>query len=286
MLSCAFDVACAYGVRVEHRIDGGLLNIRRFGARTLVCETTICMLLFADDCALFSHSADELQHMTSALATTAAKFGLTINTNKTVCLFQHSPEMQSSILLRISIGAEVLETTSRSCYLRSMMSTDEHLHIELRIRVSKAASAFGKLEYRVWNNHQLTIGTKLMVYKSTMPSVLLYGSETWTMYRRDVRYLERFHQQCLRRILCIIWGDRVADTEVLRRSGMYTVDGILFLRHLRWLGLVTRMYSTRIPKQLLYIQLSIGKRHAWKSKLCYQDITKVSLSGSNLDCRS
>ncbi|CAI2737188.1 unnamed protein product, partial [Dicrocoelium dendriticum] len=36
MLSCAFDAACAYGVRVEHRIDGGLLNIRRFGARTLV----------------------------------------------------------------------------------------------------------------------------------------------------------------------------------------------------------------------------------------------------------
>ncbi|CAH8492886.1 unnamed protein product [Dicrocoelium dendriticum] len=286
MLSCAFDAACAYGVRVEHRIDGGLLNIRRFGARTLVCETTIRMLLFADDCALFSHSADELQNMTSALASTEDKFGLTINTSKTVRLFQPSPEVQSSILPQISIGAEVLETTSRFCYLGSVMSTDQQLHVELRIRVSKAAVAFGKLEYRVWNNHQLSIGTKLMVYKSMVLSVLLYGSETWTMYRRDVRYLERFHQQCLRRILRIGWGARVADTEVLRRSGMYAVDGILLLRHLRWLGHVSRMDSTRIAKQRLYGQVSIGKRQAGKAKLCYQDMIKVSLTRSNLDCRS
>ncbi|CAH8590987.1 unnamed protein product [Dicrocoelium dendriticum] len=203
MLSCAFEATCAYGVCVEHCIDCGLLNIRRFDARTLFCDTTIRMLLFADDCVLFAHSADELQHMTSALVSTASKFGLTINTSKTVCLFQPSPEVQSSILPRISIGAQVLETTSRFSYLGQVMSTDKQLHVELRIRVSKAAAAFGKLEYRVWNNHHLTIDTKLMVYKSMVLSVLLYGSVTWTMYRRDVRYLERFHQQCLRRILRI-----------------------------------------------------------------------------------
>ncbi|CAH8611136.1 unnamed protein product [Dicrocoelium dendriticum] len=166
MLSCAFDAACAYGVRVEHRIDGGLLNVRRFGARTLVCDTAIRMLLFADDCALFSHSADELQYMTSVLASTSAKFALIINTSETVCLFQPSPEVQSTMLPQISIDDEVLETTSRFCYLGSVMSTDPQLHSELRIRVSKAAAAFGKQEYRVGNNHQLTVGTKVMVYKS------------------------------------------------------------------------------------------------------------------------
>ncbi|CAH8545550.1 unnamed protein product [Dicrocoelium dendriticum] len=235
MMSCAFEATCAYGVRVEPRIDGESPNIRRFGARTLVCETTIRMLLFTDDCALFAHSADELHHMTSALASTAANFGLTINTSQTVCHFQPSPEVQSSLLPRISIGAEVLDTISRFCYLGSVMLTGQQMHSELRIGVSNAAAALGKLEYGVWNNHQHTVGTKMMVHKSIVLSVILYGSERWTTYRPDVQYLERFHQQCLRRILRIGWGYRVADTVVLRRSGMYAVDCILLLRHLRWL---------------------------------------------------
>ncbi|CAI2739083.1 unnamed protein product, partial [Dicrocoelium dendriticum] len=67
---------------------------------------------------------------------------------------------------------------------------------------------------------------------------------------------------------------------------MYAVYCILLLRHLRWLGHVSRMDSTRIPKQLLYGQLSIGKRHVGKPKLRYQDMIKVSLTRSNLDCRS
>ncbi|CAH8670144.1 unnamed protein product [Dicrocoelium dendriticum] len=161
MMSFTFEADCTYEVRVEHHIDGGLLNIRRSCARTLVCETTIRMSLFADDGALFAHSADELQHRIIVVDLTAANFGLTINRSQTVCLFQPSADLQSSILPRISMGAELLETTSRFCYLGSLMSTDQQLHIDLRIRVSKAAAALGKLEYRVWNNHQLTVDTKL-----------------------------------------------------------------------------------------------------------------------------
>ena len=47
---------CDTGVRMEYRTDGGLLNIRRFGAKTKVYETIIRCLLYADDCALFAHS--------------------------------------------------------------------------------------------------------------------------------------------------------------------------------------------------------------------------------------
>ncbi|CAH8563586.1 unnamed protein product [Dicrocoelium dendriticum] len=46
------------------------------------------------------------------------------------------------------------------------------------------------------------------------------------------------------------------------------------------------MDPTRIPKQLLDSQLIIGKQHVGKPKLRYQDMIKVSLSHSNLDCRS
>ncbi|CAH8655292.1 unnamed protein product [Dicrocoelium dendriticum] len=281
-MSCAFNT-CEYGVHLEHRMDGGLLNIRRFGSRSLVRETTIRMLLFADDCALFAHTEEELQCMTTILASTATKFGLSINTGKTVCLFQPAPGVQPVCGPEIRIVDEVLQNTSAFCYLGSTLSSDLRITNELRARVAKASAAFGKLEHRVWKNHHLTVRTKVMVYKSMVLSVLIYGSETWTLYRKDIRFLERFHQQCLRRILRIQWWDNVPDTDVIRRSEVYTIDYMLLLRHLRWLGHVRRMDATRIPKQLLYGQLIAGGRNAGKPKLRYQDNIKVSLSRLSID---
>ncbi|CAI2738496.1 unnamed protein product [Dicrocoelium dendriticum] len=73
----------------------------------------------------------------------------------------------------------------------SVFSTYLQMMNELRIRVSKTAAACEKLKHKVWNNHQLTITTKLMVYKSMVLSILLQGCETWRrLYRKAVRNLE------------------------------------------------------------------------------------------------
>lgn len=44
------------GVQVEYRMNDTLLNVRRFGSTSLLRRSFICMLLFADNCALFTHS--------------------------------------------------------------------------------------------------------------------------------------------------------------------------------------------------------------------------------------
>ena len=45
-------------------------------------------LLFADDCALVSHSAEEMQKIVDAFSDTSKKFGLKINIKKTEVLYQ------------------------------------------------------------------------------------------------------------------------------------------------------------------------------------------------------
>jgi len=47
--------------------------------------------------------------------------------------------------------------------------------------------------------------TALQVYNALVISVLLYGSETWTLLEADERWLEAFHMNCQRRILGIRW---------------------------------------------------------------------------------
>ncbi|KAA3670290.1 uncharacterized protein DEA37_0004806, partial [Paragonimus westermani] len=287
MVTVAFQNSGEDGVEVEYRTDGRLLNIRRFGASTRLQTSRMRMLLFADDSALLAHSEEELQRLATAFASAASKFGLDINTGKTYSFFQPSPGGGAACVPppEIRIAGDTVNGCGDFCYLGSNLSTDLSVDRELRARVAKASAAFGRLERRVWKNHSLKMATKLCVYRSMVLSILLYGSETWTLYQRNVSYLSRFHVQCLRRILGIRWSDMIPNTEVLRRADMDGMEAMLMLNQLRWLGHVRRMGDDRIPKQLLYGQVKSGKRNPGGQKRRYQDVVQVSLSRCNIDFR-
>jgi len=55
---------------------------------------------------------------------------------------------------------------------------------------------------------------KIGLYNALVISVLLYGSETWTLLKADERRLEVFHMNCQRRILGIRWFHFVTNASV------------------------------------------------------------------------
>ena len=64
---------------------------------------------------------------------------------------------------------------------------------ELNFRLQKATCAYGRLCVKVFENNNLAIHTKVLVYNAIILSTkLLYGCETWTLYRRQLRSLESF----------------------------------------------------------------------------------------------
>ena len=76
----------------------------------------------------------------------------------------------------------------------------------------------------------------------------MYGAETWVLYRKQIRLLERFHQRCLRSILGIKWQDHMSNEEVLKRASLPSIESILLQEQLRWAGHVTKMGNVRMPK--------------------------------------
>jgi len=69
---------------------------------------------------------------------------------------------------------------------------------------------------------------------TSMLSILLYSSETWTLSQADWKRLDSFHLRCQRHILHISWYDFVSNDEVLRRSGLFVISCII---HKQRLGL-------------------------------------------------
>ena len=159
----------------------------------------------------------------------------------------------------------------------STISSSLSLDDELNSRIGKAATAFGKLSDRVWENNKLTTKTKMLVYQACVLTTLLYGSETWTLYAGQEKRMNAFHMRCLRRILGIKWQDMITNTEVLHRAEQTSLFPVFRRRRMRWLGHVRRMEDTRLPKQVLYGELSQGKRGTGRPKLRYKDICKRTL---------
>lgn len=243
-------------------------------------------LLFADDAALVAHSEEKLQNLINRLSIACDKFGLTISIKKTVVLCQ-GVSQKPTILL----NETPLEVVDKFCYLGSTITDNLSLDEEINVRLGKAATTFGRLTKRAWENRKLTIKTKIAIYRACVVSTLLYGSETWTTYARQETKLNSFHLRCLRRILGIKWQDRVTNRKVLESTGLSSLTGLIRLKRLRWLGHVHRMSDGRIPKDILYGELVEGSRPKGRPKLrfkdtCKRDMKSFDISWTNCDANA
>lgn len=107
--------------------------------------------------------------------------------------------------------------------------------------------------------------------------LLLYGNETWTLYRKNINQLRTVQQRHLRRILKIKWDDYVSNEDVLLRADVEDIELTLSRNRLRWLGHVSRMRSESPVKELLYGEFVEGTRAIGRPKLRYKDTCKSIL---------
>lgn len=257
------------GVFLRCRTSGGLFNVRRFRALTMTVLWCVRELLFADDAAFVSHNAVSLQEMLNKFSEACSAFGLTVSSEKTVVL-QQGVDLKSDFYIN---GNKLLEV-DQFCYLGSIVTADVDIDTEVSARISKAARTFGCLRDRAWSNNKLTIKTKINIYNACILSTLLYGVESWTLYSKQLSKLNGFHCRCLRKLLNINWQERVTNVEVLERTGSVSVHTLVRRRRLRWVGHVVRMENNRIPKKILYSEVSGGGRRVGRPNLRFLDVIK------------
>jgi len=87
----------------------------------------------------------------------------------------------------------------------------------------------------------LSLQTKIRLYNALVISVVLYGSETWTLLKADERRLEAFHMNCQRRILGIRWLHFVTNASVTSQTGEEGLSIRICRRRLCIFGHVRRL---------------------------------------------
>ncbi|VDP58470.1 unnamed protein product [Schistosoma mattheei] len=83
----------------------------------------------------------------------------------------------------------------------------------------------------------------------------------WPLVVEDIRKILVFDHRCLRNIARICWEHRVSNSEVrckvLGNDGK-SVDEVVNLHRVRWLGHVLRMPELRLPRRAMLIGVGDG----------------------------
>ena len=211
------------GIFLNYRMDRSLFDLQKLKARTKTQSAWFLELQYADDCALLAHSQEELQQMVTIAAELYAKFGLEINARKTEVLSWTGENAVTSTSDTLISGTPLVNTDSFK-YLGSYISSDCKLDAEINNRICQAARAYGRLQSRVFRNRDLSLRTKMKVYAAVCLSTLLYGSESWTLYARQMRILEAWHTKSLRCMLGVTWRDKLTHEELYRRTDCSSLE--------------------------------------------------------------
>lgn len=186
---------CEIGIKV----NGKILNIIRY----------------ADDTVIFADTPEGLQELVGKIVKSGDQHGLKINTAKTKTMVVSRNQNPQS---NIRIYGTPIEEVRKFKYLGCWVTQNLEPETEIRARIENARATFVRMKTFL-TNATLSLDTRHRFVKSYIFSVLLYGTESWTMEKRIMQRLEAFEMWIFRRLLKIPWTRRMTNENVIRMMG-------------------------------------------------------------------
>ena len=191
---------------------------------------------FADDQAMVAESNKGLQKIMERLNETAEKYGMRINKKKTKVM---RVSREGGGVVEVILDGQKIEQVDKYLYLGSWITEDGKCDADVKSRIAQAKEAFGKRKELLCRNFSKKI--KKQIVKAMVWSVMLYGSETWSLKADEKRRIDAFEMWVWRRIEKISWMDHVKNEEVLKRAGeKRELVEMIVKRKKNWIGHVMR----------------------------------------------
>uniref|UniRef100_A0A8D8TDU0 Craniofacial development protein 2 n=1 Tax=Cacopsylla melanoneura TaxID=428564 RepID=A0A8D8TDU0_9HEMI len=175
-------------------------------------EENLKNIKYADDQAVLAESERALQIMIDNINEAGRRYGMKINAGKTKVMKIGKTEERLQLILE---GQE-LDQVEKFRYLGGMILSNGSCTEEIRSRISMGKAAFEKVKHLLIAR-RIPLKLRKRFAKCYVWSVVLYGAETWTLRKKEEKYLESFEMWLWRRVESIKWSDKIRHEEVLRR---------------------------------------------------------------------
>ena len=230
---------------------------------------------FADDVALITDTIKEAQTFLLSLEDAARSVGLHMNEGKTKYLFVNTPRPVPAPL--VSSKGCGIEEVEDFVYLGSWIASSEH---DFLVRKAKAWAACHRMR-TIWQS-DMRRDLKINLFQATVESILLYGSETWTITEALKKKIDGCYTRMLWMVLDSKWKDRKRNrvTNADTYGSLQRVSTKIQQRRMRLAGHIHR-HNELVGHELLLWEPKHGHSGRGKKRLTYVDTLRKD---TELDC--
>ena len=173
---------------------------RHFRSEVMLSTGDVGVLLFADDMVVMAESVEGLQSNLQVLSDVLSRWELKVNCRKTKMM----RVARKSEECEVKIGEETIEQVDAMKYMGVMISSDGSVEKEVEARIGSATQVIGGLSEIVLRRKELSRNTKLKVMNATMMPTLLYGSETWSLSKKQQSRIQATQMNAIIEVLLVL----------------------------------------------------------------------------------
>ena len=125
--------------------------------------------------------------------------------------------MATGPITSCEIDGETMEIMTDFIFLGSKITADDDSSDEIKRRVLLGSKAMTNLD-SISNSRDITLLTKVHIFKAMVFPVVVYGFESWTIKKAKHWRIYAFELWYWRRLLRIPWTDRRSNHSILKKS--------------------------------------------------------------------
>jgi sorting nexin-29 len=279
VLRIALD-ECEGGVTIYYTLDGEVTLNNRV-SRSSEIEETVLALLYADDMSIVCEDSSALKRIVLRLDEVLMQWGLVISQKKTEILTVDRRGQAAAPAVRLR--GKPIKSVDQFKYLGKHFTNKptgkgrgSFFHTDIESRMKSASDAFYRLAAPLHRRKDIPLRYKLRMFKTTALPTLLYGSETWSPDRDELRRLESWQHRCIRYMMGIRYETHghVSNSSLRQKCRLPKLENVLRKKRLRWFGHAARMDSSRLPRKMLTAHLGKNRPHGRPHKSWRQAIAE------------
>ena len=152
-----------------------------------------------------------------------------------------------------------VETVTDFILGSSKITTDGDCSHEIKRCMLLGRKAMINLD-SILKSRDITLPTKVCLFKAMVFPVVMYGSESWTIKKAEHRKIDAFELWCWRRPLRVFWTTRRSNQFILKEiNPKYSLEGLMLKLKFQYSGrLIQRTDS--LEKTLMLGKIEDGRR--------------------------
>ena len=222
-------------------------------------------LRYADDTTLMAESGEELKSLLRKVEEESEKVGLKLNIQKTKI-------MTSGPITSWEINGETVETVPDFIFGGSKIPVDGDRSHEIKRHLLLGRKVMNNLD-SILKSRDITLPKKVHLVKALFFPVVMYGCESWTIKKAELRRVDVFELWCWRRLLRVPWTARRSNQSILKEiSPKYSLEGLMLKLKLQYFGHLMRRTDS-LEKTLMLGKIEDRRRRGQQMRRWLDGIT-------------